>query len=204
MSIQYILELVGTYFFAISGVLATEDKHRNWFGVAFTGFVTAIGGGSLRDMILGSYPLVWVGDVWFLYAIIAGVITAFIFFHRVARLKRTMLLFDMVGIGFFTIVGVEKALSLGVAPEIAAIMGVFTAVMGGVIRDTLTNHTPVIFRPEIYATACLAGAAVYLILDTFDVSRNANLLFSSGLIILIRILAIRFNFELPSLGTRRQ
>src|SRR5690606_36227162 len=128
----------------------------------------------------------------------------FIFFHRVGRLKRTMLLFDMVGIGFITIVGVEKALSLGAAPEIAAIMGVFTAVMGGVIRDTLTNRTPVIFRPEIYATACLAGAAVYLILDTFDVSRNANLLFSSGLIILIRILAIRFNFELPSLGIRRQ
>ncbi|HEY0653760.1 MAG TPA: trimeric intracellular cation channel family protein [Chryseosolibacter sp.] len=203
MKIQYILELAGTYFFAISGVLATEDKHRNWFGVAFTGFVTAIGGGSLRDMMLGSFPLVWIGDVNFLYGIILGVITAFAFFNHLAKLRRTMLLFDMVGIAFFTILGVEKALSLGVSPEIAAIMGVFTAVMGGVIRDTLTNQTPVIFNKEIYATACLAGAILYLVLIDF-VDRNSNLLISSSLIIMIRIIAIKFNVELPRLGAKEK
>lgn len=203
MKIQYLLELIGTYFFAISGVLATEDKHRNWFGVAFTGFVTAIGGGSLRDMMLGSFPLVWIGDVNFLYGIILGVITAFAFFDRLVKLRRTMLLFDMIGIAFFTILGVEKALSLGVAPEIAAIMGVFTAVMGGVIRDTLTNQTPVIFNKEIYATACLAGAILYLILLKF-VDRNVNLLISSAFIIIIRIIAIKFNVELPRLGAREK
>jgi uncharacterized membrane protein YeiH len=201
MKIQYLLELIGTYFFAISGVLATEDKHRNWFGVAFTGFVTAIGGGSLRDMMLGSFPLVWIGDINFLYGIILGVITAFAFFDRLIKLRRTMLLFDMIGIAFFTIIGVEKALSLGVSPEIAAIMGVFTAVMGGVIRDTLTNQTPVIFNKEIYATACLAGAILYLILVKF-VDRNINLLISSSLIIIIRIIAIKFNVELPRLGSK--
>ena len=202
MDIQYALELIGTYFFAISGVLATEDKHRNWFGVAFTGFVTAIGGGSLRDMMLGSFPLVWIGDVNFLYGIILGVLTAFIFFDKIIRLKRTMLLFDMIGIAFFTILGVEKALSLGVRPEIAAIMGVFTAVMGGVIRDTLTNHTPVIFNKEIYATACLAGAILYLLLFKF-VDRNVNLLISSSVIIIIRIIAIKFNVELPRVGKNK-
>src|SRR5262249_48325972 len=149
MSIQYTFELAGTFFFAISGILATEDKDRNWFGVAFTGFVTAIGGGSLRDMLLGSYPLVWIGDVNFLYAIIGGVITAFLFFSKLGRFRRTMLLFDMVGIAFFTIIGTEKALEYGVRPEIAAIMGMFTAVMGGVIRDTITNKTPVIYDKEI-------------------------------------------------------
>jgi len=199
MTIQYAAELAGTFFFAVSGVLATEDKDRNWFGVAFTGFVTAIGGGSLRDMLLGSYPLVWIGDINFLYAIIVGLIVAFIFFNGLARLKRTMLLFDMVGIALFTIVGVEKALSLGVRPEIAAIMGMFTAVMGGVIRDTLTNKTPIIFNKEIYATACLAGAILYLILYSFSVPRNINIPISSGLIILIRILAIKFHIELPRL-----
>jgi uncharacterized membrane protein YeiH len=199
MSIQYAFELAGTFFFAVSGVLATEDKDRNWFGVAFTGFVTAIGGGSLRDMLLGSYPLVWIGDVNFLYAIIVGLIISFIFFNGLARLKRTMLLFDMVGIALFTIIGVEKALSLGVRPEIAAIMGMFTAVMGGVIRDTLANKTPVIFNKEIYATACLAGAILYLILHSFSVPRNINLPISSALIILIRILAIKFHIELPRL-----
>jgi len=199
MSIQYAFELAGTFFFAVSGVLATEDKDRNWFGVAFTGFVTAIGGGSLRDMLLGSYPLVWIGDVNFLYAIIVGLIISFIFFNGLARLKRTMLLFDMVGIALFTIIGVEKALSLGVRPEIAAIMGMFTAVMGGVIRDTLANKTPVIFNKEIYATACLAGAILYLILYGFSVPRNINFPISSALIILIRILAIKFHIELPRL-----
>lgn len=199
MTIQYAAELAGTFFFAVSGILATEDKHRNWFGVAFTGFVTAIGGGSLRDMLLGSYPLVWIGDINFLYAIIAGIIVAFIFFNGLARLKRTMLIFDMVGIALFTIIGVEKALSLGVKPEIAAIMGMFTAVMGGVIRDTLIQKTPIIFNKEIYATACLAGAILYLILYSFSVPRNINLPISSGLIILIRILAIKFHIELPRL-----
>lgn len=199
MTIQYASELAGTFFFAISGVLATEDKDRNWFGVAFTGFVTAIGGGSLRDMLLGSYPLIWIGDINFLYAIISGLIVTFIFFKKLARLKRTMLLFDMVGIALFTIIGAEKALSLGVRPEIAAIMGVFTAVMGGVIRDTLTNKTPIIFDKEIYATACLAGATLYLILYSFSIPRNINIPISSALIILIRIMAIKFHLELPRL-----
>ena len=199
MNIQYVSELAGTFFFAISGVLATEDKDRNWFGVSFTAFVTAIGGGSLRDMLLGSYPLVWIGDVYFLYAIIAGLIAASIFFKSLIKLRRTMLLFDMVGIALFTIVGVEKGLSLGVKPEIAAIMGMFTAVMGGVIRDTLTNKTPIIFEKEIYATACLAGAILYLILHSLSVPRNINIPISSALIILIRILAIKFHLELPRL-----
>lgn len=200
MELEYLLELVGTYFFAISGVIASEDKDQNWFGAAFTGFITAIGGGSLRDMILGSYPLVWVGDVFFLYAIILGVFTVFLFYQFLTKLKRTLLLFDMMGIAFFTILGVEKALNLGTGPEIAAMMGVFSAVMGGVIRDTLTNRTPIIFKKEIYATACLAGAICYLIIGNFDVPRNTNLLISSGLIILIRILAIKYSLTLPKIG----
>ncbi len=203
MTIQYFSELAGTLFFAISGVLATDDKARNWFGAAFTGFVTAIGGGSLRDMLLGSYPMVWIGDVYFLYAALGGVVIAFIFFNRLGRLRRPMLLFDMIGIALFTIVGVEKALSLGVKPEIAAIMGVFTAVMGGVIRDTLTNKTPVIFEREVYATACLAGAILYLVLYSFEVPRTVNFPVSSGLIILIRILAIKYHLELPSLSSKQ-
>lgn len=199
MSVQYIAELAGTYFFAISGVLATDDKDRNWFGATFTGFVTAIGGGSLRDILLDSHPLVWIGDVNFLVAILLGVLTSLAFFNVVLKLRRTMLLFDMAGIALFTIVGVEKSLSLGALPHIAAIMGVFTAVMGGVIRDTLTNKTPVIFSMEVYATACLAGAVLYLVLEAYAVSRTVNFLLSSALIVIIRILVIRFNIELPSL-----
>lgn len=203
MTIQYLAELAGTYFFAISGVLAIDDKDRNWFGATFTGFVTAIGGGSLRDILLGSHPLIWIDDIYFLYAILLGVVTSLVFFSWVLKLRKTMILFDMAGIALFTIVGVEKSLSLGVRPEIAALMGVFTAVMGGVIRDTLTNKTPIIFSKEVYATACLAGAVLYLILESFSVSRVENFLLSAGLIVLIRILVIRFNIELPSLKAKQ-
>jgi uncharacterized membrane protein YeiH len=194
----YPLELLGTFFFAISGALAIQDQHDDLFGAGFLGFVTAIGGGTLRDIMLGSYPLVWIGDIHFLYAILAGVMVAYFFFKPLMRLKRTFLFFDTLGISFFTILGVEKALSLGVRPEIAAIMGMFSAVMGGVIRDVLTNGTPVLFRREIYATACLAGAILYLSLFAFEVDRDINLALSIVVIFVIRILAVRYKLALPN------
>jgi uncharacterized membrane protein YeiH len=127
-----------------------------------------------------------------------GLLITILFNKPLAKLVRTFFLFDTLGISFFTILGVEKALSLGVRPEIAAIMGMFSAVMGGVIRDTLTNEIPVIFKKEIYATACLVGAVSYLALDRFtDVHRNAALLISIAIIIIIRILAVRFRLALP-------
>lgn len=194
----YPLELLGTFFFAISGALAIQDHHDDLFGAGFLGFVTAIGGGTLRDMMLGSYPLVWIGDIFFLYSIFAGVLIAYFFFKPLVRLKRTFLFFDTLGISFFTVLGVEKALSLGVEPEIAAIMGMFSAIMGGVIRDVLTNETPVLFRKEIYATACLAGATLYLILFKVDVDRNLNMVVSIALIFTIRLLAVRYKLALPN------
>lgn len=195
---QYALELLGTFFFAISGALAIQDHHDDLFGAGFMGFVTAIGGGTLRDMMLGSYPLVWIGDIYFLYAIFAGVIVAYFFYKSLVRLKRTFLFFDTLGISFFTILGVEKALSLGVSPEIAAIMGMFSGIMGGVIRDVLTNETPVLFRKEIYATACLAGAVLYLILYRIGLDRDINLFLSILLTFIIRLLAVKYKLALPS------
>lgn len=195
---QYALELLGTFFFAISGAIVIRDQHNDLFGATFTGFVTAIGGGTLRDMMLGSYPLVWIGDINFVYSILAGVVVAYLFFKSLARLTRTLLVFDTLGISFFTILGVEKALSLGVRPEIAAIMGMFSAIMGGVIRDVLTNETPVLFRKEIYATACLIGAILYLVLYRFDIDRNINLLISSGIILIIRFVAVKYKLALPN------
>ena len=123
---------------------------------------------------------------------------AYIFFSPLMRLKRTFLFFDTLGISFFTVLGVEKALSLGVSPEIAAIMGMFTAVMGGVIRDVLTNETPVLFRKEIYATACLAGAIVYLILYKLGADRNLNMVVSITLIFTLRLLAVKYKLALPN------
>lgn len=199
MDIQYPLELIGTFVFAISGALAVRDKEHDLFGAGFTGFITAIGGGTLRDVLLGSYPLVWIGDVHFLYAILLGVMAAFVFPRFLLKLRKTMFLFDTLGIGFFTVLGVEKALVFGVRPEIAAIMGMFTAVMGGVIRDTLVNEIPILFRKEIYASACLTGAILYLMLNYFGLERDYNLLISISVVISIRLVAVRYKLSLPRL-----
>lgn len=200
MDLQYALELTGTFVFAISGALAIREKEHDLFGAGFTGFITAIGGGTLRDILLDSHPLVWIGDIYFLYSILAGILTAFLFPSILSRLRKTFFLFDTLGIGFFTVLGVEKSLSLGVRPEIAAIMGMFSAVMGGVIRDTLTNEIPILFRKEVYASACLAGAILYLILDYYGLGRNYNMLISMSLIISIRMIAMKYKLSLPRLG----
>ncbi|REG87139.1 trimeric intracellular cation channel family protein [Algoriphagus antarcticus] len=199
MDLQYGLELVGTFVLAISGALAIRELEHDLFGAGFTGFITAIGGGTLRDILLDSYPLVWIADVWFLYAIFAGILAAFIFPTFLSRLRKTFFLFDTLGIAFFTVLGVEKALSLGMRPEIAAMMGMFSAVMGGVIRDTLTNEIPILFRKEIYASACLAGAIVYLVLNYYEVPRDMNLLISIAVIIVIRLLSMKYKLSLPRL-----
>lgn len=199
MDLQYGLELVGTFVFAISGALAIREKDHDLFGAGFTGFITAIGGGTLRDILLNSYPLVWVGNVQVLYAIFAGILMAFIFPNFLSRLRKTFFLFDTLGIGFFTVLGVEKALSLGVRPEIAAIMGMFSAVMGGVIRDTLTNEIPILFRKEIYASACLAGAVLYVVLNYYGLERDYNLLISMSVVISIRLVSMRYHLSLPRL-----
>ena len=199
MQIQYLFELIGTMFFAVSGaLLANESSKPDWFGVTFIGFVTAIGGGSLRDMLLGSYPLVWVSDVSFVYAIITGIVLSSIFYDQLVKLRRTLFLFDTFGIALFTILGAEKAMSYGLHPLVASIMGMFSAVMGGVIRDVLTNRIPVLFHKEIYATACLAGAILYLILYRVGVDREINLIVSIITIFVIRIAVLKFKLSLPT------
>jgi uncharacterized membrane protein YeiH len=198
MSIQYILEIVGTFAFAISGALAMKDQeHQDWFGASFTAFISSIGGGTLRDILLDSYPLVWISDIMIIYAIMAGILVTFIFYKFLLNLRKTLFLFDTCGIALFTIVGTEKALNLGVRPEIAAIMGIFSAIMGGVIRDVMTNEIPIIYRKEVYATACFAGACGYILLDNLGVGRNVAFISASLLIIVIRILAVRNQWTVP-------
>jgi uncharacterized membrane protein YeiH len=198
MSIQYILEIIGTFAFAISGALAVKDqKHQDWFGASFTAFISSIGGGTLRDILLDSYPLVWISDITIVYAIMAGILVTFVFYKYLLRLRKTLFLFDTFGIALFTIVGTEKALHLGVRPEIAVIMGVFTATMGGVIRDVMTNEIPIIYRKEVYATACCAGACSYLLLDKLGAERNVAFITASLVIIVIRILAVRNGWSVP-------
>lgn len=198
MSLQYILELLGTGFFAISGALVANEKSKpDWFGVTFIGFITSIGGGSLRDILIGSYPLAWVQDVRLMYAILIGIVIASLFYDLLIRWRKNLFLFETLGIAMFTIIGTEKAIRFGLNPLIAAIMGMFSAVMGGVLRDVLTNEVPVLFKKEIYATACLAGAFVYLVLSDVGCNRELSVMLSALLIFVIRIVSIKRNLSLP-------
>jgi len=199
MDLQYILESIGTFVFAISGALAVQGKSEDWFGAGFTGFITAIGGGTLRDILLGSYPLAWIDDIFIIYSVFAGILCTILFGKYLQRLRRTLKLFDTLGIALFTVAGVEKALSLGVHWEVAAMMGMFSAVFGGVIRDTLINETPVLFKKQIYASACLAGGLFYILLYNFDVPRDWNFILSASFIFSLRIVAVKYRINFPQL-----
>ena len=203
MQLPYYIDLLGTLVFAISGALAASDKnvYRDIFGVTFTGFVTAVGGGTLRDMILGARPA-WVSDGHYLIAITIGVLVAIFFKYYILKYRRTFFLFDTLGIALYTVVGVQKSLEFGVSPLAAIIMGMFSAVMGGVIRDTLINEIPLIFRKEIYATACLSGAAVFVVLKMLGVDDNMNSFISVFIIILVRTIAVKYRLTLPKIGAK--
>ncbi|HQT24502.1 MAG: hypothetical protein B7X86_17315 [Sphingobacteriales bacterium 17-39-43] len=204
MQLPYYIDLLGTLVFAVSGALAASDKnmYRDIFGVTFTGFVTAVGGGTLRDMILGVRPT-WVVDGNYLIAITLGVIIAIIFKYYILKYRRTFFLFDTLGIALYTVVGVQKALFYDVAPLAAIIMGMFSAVMGGVIRDTLINEVPLIFKKEIYATACLSGAAIFVLLKLLNVDDNMNSFISVAVIILIRTISVKYQLTLPKVGSKK-
>jgi len=202
MQIQYIFELIGTLAFAISGALAGDERQKHdWFGITFIAFITAIGGGTIRDLFLNSYPLVWFKDMYIVYTIFLGIIMSRLFYKKFNQLKITLMLFDTLGIALFTIVGLEKAQSLGANDFISVVMGMFTAVLGGVLRDTLINKTPTIFVQEIYATACIIGGVIYLILDDLGIDRNINFIISGSVIAVIRIIAVKFNLSLPKFYT---
>lgn len=185
--------------FAISGAMAAIRHNIDIFGAAFTGFVTAIGGGSLRDIFLNLRP-VWVDDGNYLLAILTGVLIAVALRSILGRLTRTLFLFDALGIGFFTVVGVQKSLAYDSSGIAAVVLGMFSAVMGGVTRDTLLNETPLIFRREVYATACLLGAVLFLTLDSFGVSYNLNASLSVTTVVVIRVLAVKYRLALPLVG----
>ncbi len=198
MTIQYIFELFGTVVFAISGALAGDERQKHdWFGITFIAFITAIGGGTLRDLFLDSHPLVWMEDMNLIYAVFAGILLTAIFTKVLSRWRTTLLLFDTIGIALFTIVGLEKAQSFGANNFISVLMGMFTAVMGGVLRDALISRTPIIFMQEIYATACVLGGVLYLVLDSFGCNRNINFVISGAVIVLVRMLTVRYNISLP-------
>ncbi len=158
MDLIYILDILGTFAFAISGALFASDKKFDLFGVLIIAFVTAVGGGMIRDVLMNAHPINWIGDLNYVWTILMAVIFTFLFKSKIAPLSKTLFLFDTIGIGVFTLLGLQKGLDYNLHPFIALLMGMISAVFGGVLRDVLTNRIPLIFEKEIYASASILNS----------------------------------------------
>ena len=199
MDLIYVLDIIGTFAFAISGALVASKKEFDLFGVIIIAFVTAVGGGMTRDVLINAHPINWIGDLNYIWTILSAVVFTFLFKSKIAPLGKTLFLFDTIGIGVFTLLGTQKGLAFDLHPFIAVVMGMVSSVIGGVIRDVLTNEVPLIFKKEIYASACLAGGTVYLTTNYFELSENIQFIATILTVILIRLLAVKFHLQLPKI-----
>lgn len=195
----YALDGIGTLAFAISGVLTAFHKKLDLFGVFIIAFVTAVGGGTLRDVLIGKTPVGWMLDLNVVYIIILGFVLAVVLRAQLDKLRKSLFLFDTIGLGVFTLIGLEKGINSGLHPVICIALGTMTACFGGVIRDILCNEIPIIFRREIYATVCIVGGLVFFALKFINLDNDLIYVMTTLVIISIRLLAVRYKWYLPKL-----
>ena len=193
-----ILDLLGTITFAVSGVLTALHKRLDSFGIFIIAFVTAVGGGTFRDVLIGNTPVSWMLELRYIYTICLAVVFALIFRNYLKHLRTSLFLFDTVGLGIFTIIGIEKGLEVGLHPIICILLGTISACFGGVSRDILCAEIPIILRKEIYATACIIGGLFFLGFSELHMPKNILYLSTASVIIVIRILAVKYKLSLPS------
>ncbi|GGZ83343.1 trimeric intracellular cation channel family protein [Algibacter mikhailovii] len=198
----YSLDILGTIAFAISGVLVAFNKRMDLFGVLIIAFVTAVGGGTLRDLLIGETPVSWMKDMTYTYVVLGAAFFAIVFRRKINYLRTSLFLFDTIGIGLYTVVGIEKGIIAGLHPVICIALGTITATFGGVIRDILCNEIPVIFRKEIYATACILGGITYFLLSNFPIQNDIVFIIAGIVVIVVRLLAVKFKIALPNIYSR--
>ena len=197
-SIQTIIEILGTLAFAISGIRHAAAKHFDWFGGFVCGFAVAIGGGTLRDVMLGLPPF-WMTSPLYIVCTIVAQIFVISFSRMLKRLDNAWFFFDTLGLASFTITGIQKTIECGYPFWVAIIMGCITGAAGGVIRDVLLNKTPVVLRKEIYAMASIVGGLLYWVLTDMNVNMAITGVATFVFIVTIRILAVKYHVSLPVL-----
>lgn len=195
----HLLDIIGTLAFAMSGALTAMSKKLDPFGVFIIAFVTAVGGGTLRDVMIGRTPVGWMVDPTYVYVIVWGFVLAILFRKKFDRLRTSLALFDTIGLGVFTLIGIQKGIDYHLHPVICIALGTMTACFGGVTRDILCTEIPVIFRKEIYATICILGGIVFFIGQKMNMEEDALYLLTSLVIITVRLLAVKFEWQLPPL-----
>ena len=198
VSIQFAIEFLGTFAFAISGIRSASSKNFDWFGGYVVGLATAIGGGTIRDVMLGLVPF-WMTNSIYLVCTGAALITFVLLKKLFTRLSKTWFLFDTLGLALFTVAGIQKSLLAGFPFWVAIIMGCITGAAGGVLRDVFVNETPLIFRKEIYAVACIIGGLVYQLCDYLKIGVELTVILSFMAVVVVRILAVKYRISLPVL-----
>lgn len=193
-----LLDLLGTFAFAISGIRFASGKQIDWFGAYIIGLVTAIGGGTLRDLLLDVTPF-WMLDPKYFLTTGVALIATLLFKDKLFKWGSTLFLFDTIGLGLFTIVGITKSMDAGLPFWVCIVMGAITGSVGGVIRDVLLNEVPLIFRKDIYALACVAGGGVYFLCIYFHLPTGVTETIAALTVIVFRLVAVRFHIHLPQL-----
>lgn len=202
MSMDQILNfisIVGSFTFAISGAIIAMRKRFDPFGVLIIGFVTAVGGGTLRDILIEERTVFWFVQTSYIYFALAGALFAIIFRSKLEHMNKPLLFFDAIGLGLYTITGVQIGLQFDLNTINCIILGVITGSFGGVIRDILVNEIPVIFKKEVYATVSIAGAVIYIVLQRLGMSNPLLQIVPIVFIIVARLLVIQYKISLPSL-----
>lgn len=191
-------DYVGTFAFAISGIRLASAKKFDWFGAYVVGVVTAVGGGTIRDVLLNATPF------WMLqlsYLVISGLALLFVLVFRkyVVRLNNTFFIFDAIGLGLFAVVGIAKTLDFGFPMWVAVVMGTITGAFGGMMRDILINEEPLIFRKDIYALACVFGGLIYYLCTCFELPLPLTQFVSAASVFIARVVAVKYHISLPAL-----
>jgi uncharacterized membrane protein YeiH len=195
-----VIEVLGTITFAISGSFAAMQKRLDPFGVLIIAFVTSIGGGTVRDLLLGDTPVAWLRNANYCLLILVTSLATIFFKTIIKKFKTTLFLFDSLGLGLFTLVGVQKGISFGLEPGMCVALGTITGCFGGIIRDTLLNTIPLIFRKEIYATACIFGGIIYFLLLYLNLEASWAKIVAIAFIFALRIVVVRYKLALPKFG----
>lgn len=197
-TVQIVIEFLGTFAFAISGIRWASYKKFDWFGGYVVGLATAIGGGTIRDVMLGVTPF-WMTNSIYIICTAAALVLGIIFKKAIVKFSSTWFLFDTLGLALFTIAGIQKTLYAGFPFWVAIIMGCITGVAGGIIRDVLINEVPLIFRKEIYAVACILGGFVYWVGLSLGVNLEITVVLSFITVVVVRLIAVKYHISLPHL-----
>jgi uncharacterized membrane protein YeiH len=194
-----LIDILGTISFAVSGVFAAMQKKLDLFGILVIAFITAVGGGSIRDILLGDLPVNWMRNIVYPIVIVGTTIVTILFKKIVGNFQVTLLVFDSIGLGFFTVVGLQRGIAFDLHPGICVALGTITGCFGGVIRDISLGTIPLIFQKEIYASASILGGVVYFLLLLIPIPENIVEIIVIAIIFIIRTVAVRFKLSLPTI-----